>query len=137
MIFDFRARLPSYRRAALGKVDPVFLLRCIFWLSIVFSSMSWATDAAQPHAAPDVAREGKALVGAVGTLAADQVRAWCVKSPERCLADASRLTALVALNQAEDQSEMAASVAKGSSSPNASLLPVPPANPHRAAMPRS
>ena len=90
-----------------------FLVRCIFWLSIVYSSMSWAVYTVQPHAPRHaVVQEGMTLVGTAKNAAVEGAKAWCVKSPGQCLADASLLTALVVANQAEDLSEPAAASAE-------------------------
>ena len=109
-----------------------FLVRCAFWLSIVFSSMAWtpvsrAVDAAQPHALREaVVQGGLALAGVAKDAAIDEAKAWCVNSPRQCLADAGQLTALVAANQEEDVSEPAAD----------EVYPLPPANPRRHPAPK-
>ena len=116
-----------------AEVIPVFfLVRCVFWLSIVFSSMAWtpdprAVDAAQPHALRDaVVQGGFSLAGVAKDAALDEAKAWCVNSPRQCLADAGQLTALVAANQAEDLSEPVGD----------EVYPLPPANPSRHPAPR-
>ena len=130
IIFKTGARMRPLQARSPGRSILVFLLRCIFWLSIVYSSMSWASDAGQPHALRDVlARESRALAQTAGNTAVDHARAWCVDSPRRCLADASQLTALVSANQSEDLTEAAA--------PAREIYPLPPANPHRHATPGS
>jgi hypothetical protein len=83
-----------------------FLIRSVFWLSIVFSSMSWAVDASQPrhpHELRDVVvQSGLAIAGAAKDAAVNQARAWCIKSPDQCMADAAQLTALIVANQSDD-----------------------------------
>ncbi len=120
-----------------------FLLRCVFWLSIVYSSMSWAvgpsTDGLRAAAAvgqPAALRQavldgGLALAGAARAAAVDGATAWCVNSPRQCLADATQLTALVSANQAEDLGDPAADAA------SIALFPLPPVDPRRHATPRS
>ena len=131
IIFRVGASLASSRRVP-REVDPVFfLIRCIFWLSIVYSSMSWAVDAARPHALRDaVVQEGLAVVAGAKDTVVEGAKAWCVKSPERCLADASQLTRLVIANQSEDLSKPAAE-------PIEVAYPLPPMRLRRPATPRS
>jgi hypothetical protein len=119
-----------------------FLIRSVFWLSIVFSSMSWAVDASQPpkpHALRDaVVQSGLEIVGVAKDAAVGQVRAWCIKSPDQCVADAAQLTALIAANQSDDTPDdgLAASEARAT-------LPLPHPDPRHhivakgAASPRS
>ncbi len=109
-----------------------FLVRCAFWLSIVFTSMAWTSDpralkVAQPHALRDaVLQGGLALAGAAKDAAIHKAEAWCVNSPRQCLADAGQLTALVAANQAEDLGEPVAG----------EVYPLPPTDPRRHPAPK-
>lgn len=73
----------------------MFLLRCAFWLSIVFASMSWGEGALR---SPGLATS----VGVTATTlraAADRslggISAFCKDREAACLRDAARLTALV------------------------------------------
>lgn len=76
----------------------MFFLRCAFWLSIVYSSMSW--PGALPLRGPN---EGHAAVAAVQTRtsplvarAAASATAYCGRHAAACLSDAERLTSLFA-----------------------------------------
>jgi hypothetical protein len=73
----------------------VFFLRCIFWLSIVYASMSWTNGALTNR---DLV-QGSAKAGRVAAEAVDMASSGlsvlCKRHPADCLADAARLTALV------------------------------------------
>ena len=114
-----------------------FLIRCVFWLSIVFSSMTWAVGASQPK--PQAFRDavvsgGLAAVGAATAVVEDEAKAWCVKSPGQCLDDAARLTALVSANQNEDTGE-ASRIEPAR--PSDRRDPVPPSRPQHRVPPKS
>ena len=113
-----------------------FLIRSVFWLSIVFSSMSWAVDASQPpqpHALRDaVVQSGLEIAGAAKVVAVNQVRAWCVKSPDQCLADAAQLTALIVANQSDDTQEDRSAAGSGQA-----MLPLPHPDPRHHMAPRA
>lgn len=109
-----------------------FLIRCAFWLTIVFMAMPPVIDAAHPTPRPlgaSLSENGLAMLGVAKDAAVDQAKAWCATKPDRCLADAARLTALVSANQAEDTIE-----APRFQAPEPSVemsVPVPLADPRR------
>jgi hypothetical protein len=72
-----------------------FLIRVVFWLSIVFSLMPWPQDSARPWAArptsPTIwARAGEAIRAAIGKAQAKGEKI-CAKSPTACLEAATKL----------------------------------------------
>jgi hypothetical protein len=111
-----------------------FLIRSIFWLSVVFYSMTWAVGATPPqsHALRDaVVQEGIALVSVAKDAAVGQARAWCTRSPEQCLSDAAQLTALVIANQTDDTT-----IDATNSIDTVQALPVPRRDPRHHASPK-
>ncbi len=81
----------------------MFFLRCAFFLSIVYSSMSWTSGALQAqgpggHANATAPAETSRLVSKAVAGATD----FCARHAADCLADAARLTSLFA---ATDPSE--------------------------------
>lgn len=113
-----------------------FLIRSVFWLSIVFSSMSWAVDASQPpqpHALRDAVVQGGLEVANVAKDAAiNQVRSWCVKSPAQCMTDAAQLTALIVANQNDDTADDAATLGV-----SPAMYPLPHVDPRRHILPKA
>ncbi len=108
-----------------------FFVRCVFWLSVVYSSMPWTVDAARTHPLRDaVVQEGLAAAGTAKEAAIDGAVAWCVTIPQQCLADASRLTALVAAHRFED-------LGGPTDTGSAETVPVPQADPRRRSSPKS
>ncbi|WP_158809614.1 hypothetical protein [Beijerinckia sp. L45] len=113
-----------------------FLIRSVFWLSIVFSSMAWTVDASQPpqpHALRDaVVQGGLEIASAAKDAAVSQVRAWCVKSADQCISDAAQLTALIVANQSDDTPEDA-----GALSALRATYPLPHTDPRRHILPKA
>lgn len=106
----------------------LFFLRCAFWLTIVYASMSWTRD---ELASGDWARPTPVPAAVAGLLSAQAeagVAALCKHQPARCLADAARLTALVD-GAAENQDSVPDS-AGGSHMP---AVPMPVPDPRRRA----
>jgi hypothetical protein len=92
-----------------------FLIRCVFWLTIVFHAMSWPPEtwsvAAWSHPQPQqntssqdsalkVASDAAAnLTAEAGTAFAAKLEEGCLKAPAECLAIAARLPQIVAITQ--------------------------------------
>jgi hypothetical protein len=82
-----------------------FLIRCTFWLSIVYYEMPWPPQTAQAiglqdqvvKAATGVAAD---LASAAVTMAAAKLEERCVKAPADCLASGARLPQIVAMEPA-------------------------------------
>ena len=81
----------------------MFFLRCAFFLSIVYSSMSWTNGALQPQrpGAPAVATVPAATSRLVSQAVAG-ARDLCARHAQDCLADAARLTALFSATDASE-----------------------------------
>ena len=77
----------------------MFILRCAFFLSIVYVSIVCGSSALHnPHAfEAAVASEASGAANAAVARAAD----WCAERPSRCSRDAARLTAMVEATVAE------------------------------------
>ena len=81
-----------------------FLLKCAFWLALVYAAMLYGfgpvrrvafDDGATKRApAADVARAGQTAMRAAISDATSSVAAMCAHRPTECLADAARLKAL-------------------------------------------
>ena len=71
----------------------MFLLRCAFWLTIVYTSICFGAGSLRsPHAfEAAVASETSGVANAVVARATD----WCAERPGQCVHDAARLNALV------------------------------------------
>ncbi len=72
-----------------------FLIRCTFWLSIVFYSMPWPQSPDTPDGVFPAARKIAAgmagdLAAAAGTAVKAKLEEACVKFPAECLAAAAR-----------------------------------------------
>ena len=99
----------------------MFFLRCVFWLSIVYASMSWTNGAlSNRDLVQSTAKAGHVAVEAVD-MASSGLSVFCKRRPADCLADAARLTALVDASAASTPSEADTSVSAVSAVP----MPVP------------
>jgi hypothetical protein len=86
-----------------------FLIRCTFWLTIVFHAMPWPQQAPSAEGAGGLQDQMfKAAAGVAGDLAASagtmlkaKLEEGCVKAPADCLASAARLPQIVATGQAQ------------------------------------
>ncbi len=75
----------------------MFLLRCAFWLSVVYASMSWGGTVFQHHGSFEAATRGEPALldgGVVGRAAAGAADV-CRGREVDCVRDAAMLTALV------------------------------------------
>ncbi len=73
-----------------------FLIRCVFWLSVVFHAMSWPQDQSPQEALQSGALKAAAsFAGQVAAAAGQTVEAkleeGCLKAPEECLTYMARL----------------------------------------------
>ncbi len=79
-----------------------FLIRCAFWLTIVFYAMPWpqtasAPDAGQQNPALKIATGlARDLASAAGAAVRTKLEEECLKAPDECLAAAARLPQIVA-----------------------------------------
>jgi hypothetical protein len=104
-----------------------FLIRCVFWLTIVFHAMSWPPESwteswppetlsipawslIQPPRTADtrsgmkMASDAAAnLTAAAGTAVAAKLEQGCLNAPAECLALAARLPQIVATSQSNQQ----------------------------------
>ncbi len=84
-----------------------FLIRCTFWLTIVFHAMTWPSEpSGQAGGIQD--QMVKAATGLAGdlatsaaTMAAAKLEAGCAKAPSACLTVAARLPQIVATETAQ------------------------------------
>ena len=107
-----------------------FLLRTVFWLTVVFSSISWSAEALGPQLGDRrvaTTDSGLATVAGFGDAVVRAAEGWCVRSAQTCLADAAKLTALVESGDGEEEREPAFPVA-------VAALPVPNPDPRRHAL---
>ena len=82
----------------------MFFLRCVFWLSIVYASMSWSREDLAPTAwlrPPGTASLAGYLAGKTAG-----AEAFCKQHPARCLADAASLTTLIEGAKVEDENSV-------------------------------
>ena len=77
----------------------MFFLRCAFFLSIVYVSISFGVGSSRNTHAFEAAVAGEA--SDVAATAVARATDWCVERPARCTRDAARLTALVQMTAAE------------------------------------
>ena len=98
----------------------MFFLRCAFFLSLVYSSMSWTNTAFDPRkAVPTQAMQaGRTVAASVVDRAIAGATDFCARHATECLTQAAELTSLVA---ATDPSNIRAEDAQPDSVP----LPVP------------
>ncbi len=86
---------PPHRFARrMGGDAAVFFLRCMFWLAIVYASMSWTREDLAPGRWVRVPSVPGSLATVVGDKAATGA-AMCKADPAGCLTQAARLTALI------------------------------------------
>ena len=106
----------------------MFLLRCTFWLSIVYASMSWGIGAARPHDAVASTARRPAMLDGAAERAVASIAGICQAHGAQCLKDAASLTTLVqtSLQQADadeaDETELA----------NVAVAPLPAPRPRVA-----
>jgi hypothetical protein len=84
-----------------------FLIRCTFWLSIVFYSMPWPQSPALQDGLFPAARNIAAgmagdLAAAAGTAAKAKLEEACIKFPADCIAAAARMPQFVAIAPAPE-----------------------------------
>lgn len=101
----------------------MFFLRCAFFLSIVYVSISFGAGSLRsPHAfAGAVASEA----AGVANVAVARATNWCAERPAQCARDAARLTALVQMTDAEPSSGEDEGLAKAEVSPAPLPIPAP------------
>lgn len=103
----------------------MFLLRCAFWLSVVYASMSWAPGTLAPvNVGSSLVEAGRSQTQSLVASAAARATDLCARHARECIAEAARLTALIS---ATDRSaEAAADEPKTDAMPTATIpLPVP------------
>jgi len=116
-----------------------FLIRCVFWLWVVFSTI-FAQPTAAPHrpdaARPAVASEAvgeiaQAWLGAAATRVADH----CAAAPSACLAIANRLSKLAIRQELSDPAQPGPEAAPAhlKPMPRFAAVPLPPRRPERFA----
>lgn len=128
----------------------MFFLRCAFWLSIVYSSMSWTNGGLQVHGGRQV-HGGDATIGAsaaatkrdlttrLAKTAVAGATDLCAHHAAECLADAARLTSLIASTDQADQGEPGPAAADVASRvdagpiDDADTVPLPVPDPRRRA----
>ena len=71
----------------------MFVLRCGFFLSIVYIGITFGVGSLRSPDAFEAAVASEAA--SVGNAAVARATNWCVERPTRCIRDAARLTALV------------------------------------------
>jgi hypothetical protein len=85
-----------------------FLIRCVFWLTIVFHAMSWPQETPSAQAGGSLqdgmikAATGMAgdLATAAGSIVKAKLEEGCLKVPSDCVAAAAKLPQIVATAQA-------------------------------------
>lgn len=73
----------------------MFLLRCVFWLAIVYASMSWTREDLAPGDWIRAPASPGALAGVIADRATRHAAAVCRHEPARCVTESARLTALI------------------------------------------
>lgn len=74
----------------------MFFLRCAFWLSIVYASMSWTPGTLAPvNVGSSLVAAARSQAESLVTSAATSASDLCGRHPAECIAEAARLTALV------------------------------------------
>ena len=87
----------------------MFLLRCTFWLSIVYASMSWGGHTLRHHRAFEVAAADRpAMPATVAERAVVGVSAFCEDHGAECLKDAALMTTLVGTTLQKDEADASA-----------------------------
>ncbi len=75
----------------------MFFLRCAFWLSVVYASISWTPGTLTSAGADsDLIAVGRSQAQSLVETARAQVAAYCMHHARECLDDAAHLTTLVA-----------------------------------------
>ena len=107
----------------------MFFLRCAFWLSIVYSSMSWTTGAL-PHAVGTPALAAASAASAqLAERAFTGATDLCSRHAADCLADAARLTSLFAATDPSHEQDAAAATPAS----DQDVVPLPVPDPRRRA----
>ena len=102
----------------------MFLLRCIFWLSVVYASMSFGGGALRHRGSFDAAVASTSpTLDSVATQAVGGVSALCRGREAQCLQDAARMTSLVRATLLQDDDK---SIVQEAPEP-----PLPPPAPRR------
>ena len=84
----------------------MFLLRCTFWLSIVYASMSWGGNALQHHGGfAAAAATRSAMRDGAAERAVASVTGFCQDHQAPCLKDAALMTTLVETTLQTDADE--------------------------------
>jgi hypothetical protein len=81
-----------------------FLIRCAFWLTIVFHAMTWPREPAgslEDQMTKAVTGVAGDIATAAVTMASAKLEASCAKAPSACLASAARLPQIVATGQGQ------------------------------------
>ncbi len=84
-----------------------FPLRCAFWLSIVYASMSWAPGTLAPGSvgsglASTLVETGRSQADSLVTSATASAAEFCARHAPECIAEAARLTSLFAASERRD-----------------------------------
>ena len=75
----------------------LFLVRSLFWLSIVFASISWPKDPVAPVTAPArAARGAQDILGQTAGRVQALAKKACLGAPAACLEGAAHLSRMVA-----------------------------------------
>lgn len=75
----------------------LFLLRCIFWLSIVYASISWPSDPLAPVVTKaSAAREVRDILSQTLGIAQAGAGKACLHAPAACLEGAAHLSSMAA-----------------------------------------
>lgn len=74
-----------------------FLLRTVFWLSVVFLSLPWPEDSADLAPVPAAAeRKMHTLLGRAAGMARAELEKECLRAPAACLKAAAQLSGMAA-----------------------------------------
>ena len=106
----------------------MFFLRCAFFLSIVYVSISFGAGSLRNPHAFEAAVAGEASEVATGVVA--RATDWCAERPAQCVRDAARLNTLVQMTVAEPISGAEDVVLTDAETPRA---PMPVPDPRRRA----
>ena len=103
----------------------MFLLRCTFWLSIVYASMSWGGKALQHHESfASVTADRSSVMETVAERAVASVSSFCQEHEAQCLRDAASMTTLVQATLEKDDPDEAIV-------PETADIPLPTPDPRR------
>jgi len=81
-----------------------FLLRVVFWLAIVFASISWPEDV-RPPARAEIAPKAREILGKTLEQAREGVEKACVRAPIACLEAAVGATQIVGEKRREGKAK--------------------------------